>query len=52
MDGKEVEGAGLLGIVCLLDDRALFVKFVGPAQLVRKHKDEFLAFSRSLRIEE
>jgi len=52
MDGKETEGAGLLGIVCLLDGRALFVKMVGPAALVRSQKDEFLAFARSLRIEE
>jgi len=49
MDGKTVEGAGLLGLVCLLDDRALFVKMIGPAKLVATEKENFLAFSRSLR---
>jgi hypothetical protein len=52
MDGKEVKGAGLLGIVCLLENRALFVKMVGPADLVKRQKQNFLAFSRSLRVEE
>jgi len=45
------KGAGLLGIVCLLQGRAVFVKFIGPADLVKREKENFVAFSRSLRLE-
>jgi len=51
MGAEAKKGAGLLGIICLLDGRAVFVKFIGPADLVKREKDNFLAFSRSLRME-
>jgi len=49
MGGADAKSAGLLGIVCMLDGRAMFVKFIGPADLVKREKENFLAFSRSLR---
>jgi len=51
MGGADAKGAGLLGVICMLDGRAMFVKFIGPADLVKREKDNFLAFSRSLRPE-
>jgi hypothetical protein len=52
MGDESKKGAGLLGIVCMLDGRAVFVKFIGPADLVKREKDNFIAFSRSLRPQE
>jgi len=48
---EEKDNAGLLGIVCLLDGRAVFVKFIGPADLVKREKGHFIAFSRSLQMD-
>ncbi|MHC4953629.1 MAG: hypothetical protein ACYTGZ_07045 [Planctomycetota bacterium] len=52
MGDEEKKGAGLIGIVCLLEGRAVFVKFIGPADLVKSERAKFIAFSRSLRPEE
>ena len=41
--------AGLLGVVCILQGRAVFVKFIGPRELVKREKDNFLAFAGSLK---
>jgi hypothetical protein len=49
MAGATKQGAGLLGVVCVLRDRAVFVKLVGPAQKVAAEKDNFLALCRSLK---
>ncbi|MHC4939282.1 MAG: hypothetical protein ACYTHK_09965 [Planctomycetota bacterium] len=49
MGDENKKQQGLLGIVCLLEGRAVFVKFIGPADLVKREKDNFIAFSRSLR---
>lgn len=49
MGDELVEEAGLLGAVCMLPDRAVFVKLVGPASTVRAARDDFVAFCRSLR---
>ena len=51
MGSADKKGAGLLGIVCMFDGRAMFVKFIGPADLVKREKEKFLEFSRSLRPE-
>ena len=52
MDGKRIEDGGMLAVACLLGPRSLFVKFVGPAPVVRAEKDNFLAFCRSLDVSE
>jgi len=49
MEGNRVEQAGFLGVVCELPGALLTVKMTGPASVVEKEKDRFLAFCRSLR---
>ena len=52
MDGKRIEDGGMLAVPCLLGQRAVFIKFTGPAPLVRAQKANFLEFCRSLKVEE
>lgn len=51
MGGPRRGDQGLLGVVRLLDEHALFVKMVGPAEEVAAQKDAFVAFCRSLEFE-
>jgi hypothetical protein len=48
MAGEKVDQAGLLGLVCELPDRAVFVKMIGPEPVVGAAREEFLTFCRSL----
>jgi hypothetical protein len=48
MAGGTKRGSGLLGVVCVLRDRAVFVKLVGPAKNVAEEKANFLSLCRSL----
>ena len=48
MAGERVDQAGLLGLVCELPDRAIFVKMVGPEPVVGAAREDFLSFCRSL----
>lgn len=43
------DGSTLLGVVCPLGGETLFVKMVGPQQLVLGEKDRFVAFCESMR---
>lgn len=46
----QVEAAGLLGLICYVGSESVFVKMVGPAELVRAEKGNFVTFCRSLRV--
>jgi hypothetical protein len=48
MGGPEQSGAGLLGLICLLPGRSLFVKMVGPAEAVAAQRENFVRFCESL----
>jgi hypothetical protein len=48
MGDELIEEAALLGAVCELAGRAAFVKLIGPEDVVRGARDEFLAFCQSL----
>jgi len=48
MGDELVEGATLLGAVCELPDRAVFVKLVGPQPVVAAARADFLAFCKSM----
>jgi hypothetical protein len=48
MGDELVEGAALLGAVCELPGQAVFVKLIGPAELVRGSREAFLSFCESL----
>jgi len=41
----------LFGIVCLLEDRAVFVKMLGPSAQVSAERDRFTAFVASMHLE-
>jgi hypothetical protein len=41
----------MLGLICPLPERTLFVKLVGPAATVRAERERFEEFCRSLRFE-
>lgn len=43
------EGYALLGLMLEKDDRMVFVKMTGPAAMVRRERERFLAFCDSLR---
>lgn len=47
--GGRIEKAALLGTICLVGDRTVFVKMTGPADTVKREKDRFVAFCKSLR---
>jgi len=53
MGGDEPrEGYALLGLISCQTEGSLFLKFTGPAPLVAAERENFLAFSASLRVEE
>ncbi len=43
---------GLLGVVCVLQEKTVFVKMTGPAEQVQAERENFEAFCRSLQFEE
>ena len=45
---RKIEDALLIGVVCILPDRAVFVKMIGPRAKVEPARADFLAFCRSL----
>jgi hypothetical protein len=47
--GNVVEDAMLLGLVCPVADMSVFVKMIGPAEVVGDQRDNFLAFCNSLK---
>jgi len=49
MGGAPLSGAGLMAIFCELSGRTVTVKMTGPAALVAKEKDNFVAFCESLK---
>ena len=42
----------MLGIVCVLEDRAIFIKMLGPSAAVAAERESFLGFLASMRLEE
>ncbi len=51
MSGSSVEGAGLLGLLCLLPDSMVFVKMTGPREEVDAQRERFFDFCGSLAYE-
>lgn len=47
--GPPQKGARMLGVVCPRERDMIFVKMVGPPDVVEKHRKAFLAFCASLR---
>jgi len=47
-DGGKQASAALLGLVCELEGRTLFVKMTGPTELVKREKQRFMEFCISL----
>lgn len=52
MAGERYEEALLFGAVCLLPDRSVFVKLVGPSATVGPEREAFIAFCQSLEYEQ
>ena len=48
MGGEQIEEAALLGVVCPLPGRAVFVKLIGPAEVVTSAREDFVAFCESI----
>lgn len=48
MAGEQRQGQAMLGVICQLEGKTLFVKMVGPATEVDAQKEKFKAFCRSL----
>ncbi len=48
MGAQPKPGQALLGVACLLDGQAVFVKMTGPESDVAAQKDNFIAFCESL----
>ena len=49
MGETRVDSAALLGLICDLGGRVLFVKMTGPASIIRRERANFIEFCRSLR---
>jgi hypothetical protein len=49
MEGGSEAGFAILGLVCELGDRSVFIKMVGPREDVEAERESFVAFARSLR---
>ncbi|MCA8972066.1 MAG: dienelactone hydrolase family protein [Planctomycetes bacterium] len=47
--GEDRIDARLLGVVCPLEGRTVYVKMIGPRALVAKHESDFRAFCKSMR---
>ena len=52
MSGQLHEDYLLLGVIRPMEDRTVFVKMVGPADAMRAQRDNFINFSKSLRLPE
>ncbi|MEO0649850.1 MAG: hypothetical protein AAFZ65_04145 [Planctomycetota bacterium] len=50
MRGETVTRARMLGAVCFLGDRTVFVKMIGPADQVEQQSEPFEAFCQSLEL--
>ena len=48
MSGESVEAATLLGAVCLLPGRSVFVKMIGPTEVIEQERAAFLEFCKSM----
>ena len=49
MSGESVEAATMLGAVCLLPGRSVFVKLIGPTASVEPQREAFLEFCKSMK---
>lgn len=49
MGGEQVSEAALLGTVCPLPGRVVFVKLIGPHAVVTAAREDFIAFCKSLK---
>ncbi len=49
MGGETIDAAMLVGAIALLEDQAIFVKLIGPADVAAGQLDSFRAFCSSLR---
>ena len=49
--GAPVQDTTLFGIVCILEDRAIFVKMLGPSAQVLAERERFAAFVASMHLE-
>jgi len=49
MGGKSLEQAAMLALFCPLEAKTVTVKMIGPAEVVKREKERFLEFCRSLR---
>lgn len=52
MQGVTYENYRLLGVVCPLEDRTLFIKMTGPADEVAQQKEKFVQLCNSLTLKE
>ncbi len=48
MDGKAVDGAALMGAMCIDRGRLITIKMTGPTAAVEKQREAFIAFCESL----
>ena len=48
MAGEQIEEASLMGAVCPLEGRVVFVKLIGPSAIVEGAHDQFVSFCKSL----
>jgi hypothetical protein len=46
-----IKDTTLYGIVCILEDRAIFVKMLGPSAQVLAERERFTAFVASMHLE-
>jgi hypothetical protein len=49
MSGESLEAATMLGAVCLLPGRSVFVKMIGPTANVEREHEAFLEFCKSMK---
>lgn len=49
--GAPVQDTTLFGLVCILEDRAIFVKMLGPSAQVLAERERFTAFVASMHLE-
>jgi hypothetical protein len=50
MSGEDVPDALFLGVICLLEHDAVFVRLIGPRAEVEARREEFKALCRSMRV--
>ena len=49
MGGEKVADATLFAVFCALEGRVVTVKMTGPTEVLKKEKDNFVAFCESLK---